>query len=182
MDDSTAVLIYYNNVENGKPSNSKLVSYDASGENFHGPRTVIEELPSTSEWRNVSLTSSVRTITTEKGTNSTTGGPLPKSFSYSGKSARLLITEEINNACGITVGKYTTGELDTCNYLTENTKYSNVSIGNYGYWLENSHSGYSFSAWLVNGYSRLVDSLIVSDAGFSGVRPAIEVIKSNIEY
>ena len=182
MNDNTAVLIYYNNVSKGKPSNSTTYAYDSSGENWHGPRTAIEELPSTSEWRNVSLTSSVRTITTEKGTNSTTGGPLPNSFSYSGKSARLLTVQEINKACGITVGKYTTGELDTCNYLTENTKYSNVSIGNYGYWLENPHSGYSFSTWLVNGYSRLVDSLNVSDAGFSGVRPAIEVSKSNIEY
>ena len=33
MNDSTAVLIYYNNVEKGKPSNSKLVAYDISGKN-----------------------------------------------------------------------------------------------------------------------------------------------------
>ncbi len=90
MNDSTAVLIYYNNVSKGKPSNNKLAAYDSSGENFHGPRTAIEELPSTSEWRNVSLTSNVRSIIAQDGTNQTTGGPLPVSFSYSGKAARLL--------------------------------------------------------------------------------------------
>ena len=116
MNDSTAVLIYYNNVSKGKPSNNKLAAYDASGENFHGPRTAIEELPSTSEWENVSLTSNVRSIIAQDGANSTTGGPLPVSFSYSGKAARLLTTQEINQACDITSGTQIVGELDKCNY------------------------------------------------------------------
>ena len=183
MNDSTAVLIYYNNVENGKPNNSKLVAYDSSGENFHGPRTAIEELPSTSEWRNVSLTSSVRTITTEKGTNSTTGVPLPDSFSYSGKAARLLTIQEVRKATGNKdIPTWHVGELDNFNYLLENTRYSNASIGNYGYWLENPHSGNSAGVWNVRGHDRFVNSNSVSDAGGRGVRPAIEVLKSNIEY
>ena len=183
MDDSTAVLIYYNNVEKGKPSNSKLVSYDSSGENFHGPRTAIEELPSTSEWRNVSLTSNVRSIIAQDGTNSTTGGSLPSNFSYSGKAARLLTIQEVRKATGNKdIPTWQDGELDKCNYLMENTKYSNASIGNYGYWLENPHSGYSDNAWSVRGNGRYVCGNSVSSAGDYGVRPAIEVLKSNIEY
>ncbi len=182
FEDNTAVLIYYNNVSKGKPSNSKLVTYDASGKNFHGPRTAIEELPSTSEWRNVSLTSNVRSIIAQDGANSTTGGSLPVSFSYSGKAARLLTTQEINNACDIEAGHWMAGELDTCNYLMENTKYSNASIENYGYWLENAHSGDSDYVWGVNGYGRDVSGFTVSNARVFGVRPAIEVLKSNIEY
>ena len=182
MDDSTAVLIYYNNVSKGKPSNSKLVAYDSSGENWHGPRTAIEELPSTSEWRNVSLTSSVRSIVTENGGNTTKGGTLPSNFSYVGYSARLLTTQEINKACGITVGKGKTGELDICNYLMENTKYSNASIGNYGYWLENARSDDSALVWFVSGHSRTMGHYTANYTGGSGVRPAIEVPKSNIEY
>ena len=88
-----SLVLYYNNVSNGKSSNSTTYAYDASGENWHGPRTAIEQLPSTSEWRNVSLTSSVRNIVTENGTKTTTGGTLPDSFSYSGKAARLLTTQ-----------------------------------------------------------------------------------------
>ena len=183
MDDSTAVLIYYNNVEKGKPSNSKLVAYDKSGENWHGPRTAIEQLPSTSEWRNVSLTSSVRTITTEKGTNSTTGGSLPDGFSYAGKAARLLTIQEVRKATGNKdMPTWQDGELDNFNYLLENTKYSNANIANWGYWLENPRSGHSGIAWSVGGSRRYVDLITVSNAGDSGVRPAIEVLKSNIEY
>ena len=183
MNDSTAVLIYYNNVEKGKPSNSKLVAYDKSGENFHGPRTAIEELPSTSEWRNVSLTSNVRSIIAQDGTNSTTGGSLPSNFSYSGKAARLLTIQEVRKATGNKdIPTWQDGELDKCNYLMENTKYSNASIGNYGYWLENPHSGYSDNAWSVRGNGRYVCGNSVSSAGDYGVRPAIEVLKSNIEY
>ena len=183
MDDSTAVLIYYNNVENGKPSNSKLVSYDSSGENFHGPRTAIEELPSTSEWRNVSLTSNVRSIIAQDGTNSTTGETLPSNFSYSGKAARLLTIQEVRKATGNKdIPTWQDGELDNFNYLLENTKYSNASIGNHGYWLENAYSGDSGNAWGVYGNDRRVGISPVSNAGGYGVRPAIEVLKSNIEY
>ena len=182
MDDSTAVLIYYNNVEKGKPSNSKLVAYDSSGENWHGPRTAIEELPSTSEWRNVSLKNSVRAILNENGENTTKGKTLPSNFSYSGKAARLLTAQEINKACGITVGNWITGELDTCNYLMENTKYSNASNKAWAWWLENPRSGYSDIAWYVLGNNRGVNSNTVSNARDYGVRPAIEVLKSNIEY
>ncbi len=183
MDDSTAVLIYYNNVEKGKPSNSKLVAYDKSGENWHGPRTAIEELPSTSEWRNVSLTSNVRSIIAQDGTNSTTGGSLPSNFSYSGKAARLLTIQEVRKATGNKdIPTWQDGELDNFNYLLENTKYSNASIGNYGYWLENPHSGNSDFAWRVYGTTRNVRGDTVSSAGDYGVRPAIEVLKSNISY
>ena len=183
MDDSTAVLVYYNNVSKGKPNNTKTFAYDASGENWHGPRTAIEELPSTSEWRNVSLTSNVRSIVTENGTNKTTGGTLPDSFSYEGKAARLLTIQEVRKATGIDgIPTWKVGELDNFNYLLENTKYSNTSNAVWAWWLENPLSGYSGYAWLVDGSTRRVNRSTVSDAGGRGVRPAIEVLKSNISY
>ncbi len=183
MDDNTAVLIYYNNVSKGKPSNSKLAAYDASNENWHGPRTAIEELPSTSEWRNVSLTSSVRNIVTENGTKTTTGGTLPDSFSYAGKAARLLTIQEVRKATGISnIPTWQVGELDNFNYLFENTKYSNGSNAAWAWWLENPLSGNYGYAWLVRGNYRYVDHDAAYNAGGYGVRPAIEVLKSNIEY
>ena len=182
-DDSTAVLIYYNNVSKGQPSKNATYAYDTSKENWHGPRTAIEQLPSTSEWRNVSLKNSTRAILNENGDNKIIGGTiLPSNFSYLGYSARLLTVQEINKACVIKAGHWMTGELDTCNYLMENTKYSNDSIGNYGYWLENARSGNSTLAWSVNGIDRSVHCSTVHSAGGYGVRPAIEVLKSNIEY
>ena len=183
MDDSTAVLIYYNNVSNGKPSNSTTYAYDASKENWHGPRTAIEQLPSTSEWRNVSLTSNVRNIVTENGTKTTTGGTLPDSFSYVGKAARLLTIQEVRKATGISnIPTWQVGELDNFNYLLENTKYSNGNNAAWAWWLENPRSGNSDIAWYVNGNLRNVSGNTVSNAGDYGVRPAIEVLKSNISY
>ena len=183
MDDSTAVLIYYNNVSSGKPSKNATYAYDVSNENFHGPRTAIEQLPSTSEWRNVSLTSNVRNIVTENGTKITTGGTLPDSFSYAGKAARLLTIQEVRKATGISnIPTWKVGELDNFNYLLENIKYSNGSNAAWAWWLENPHSGYSDNAWYVDGGGRYVNCSAVSDARDYGVRPAIEVSKSNIEY
>ena len=183
FESDTAVLIYYNNVSGGKPSNSTTYAYDASGENWHGPVTALEQLPSTSEWKNVSLTSTSRAILNEKGGNTTSGGPLPDSFNYVGKAARLLTTMEVNKACNIKIGNARSGELDTCKYLMENTNYSNTSIRYYGYWLENPPSDLSANAsWYVNGRGRYVIGTTVSFAGAIGVRPAIEVLKSNISY
>ena len=182
LDDSTAVLIYYNNVSKGQPSNSKAYAYDSSGENFHGPRTAIEQLPSTSEWRNVSLKNSTRAILNENGGNTTKGEKLPSNFSYSGKAARLLTIQEVREATGIKVPSWNVGELDKCNYLMENTKYSNASIGNYGYWLENPHSVFSGDAWATLVNKRFVSNPSVSNFVERGARPAIEVLKSNIKY
>ena len=185
FESDTAVLIYYNNVSNGKPSKNATYAYDISGENWHGPRTAIKQLPSTSEWKNVSLTSGVRTIATEAGTNSTTGGPLPDSFSYIGKAARLLTVEEIRKGTeinNIPTWKTKVGELDNFDYLFENTKYSNLSNKTWIWWLENSRSDNLSSILSVNGYYRNVNSTSVSNDGDDGVRPAIEVLKSNIEY
>ena len=187
MDDSTAVLIYYNNVSNGKSSNSKLAAYDLSGKNNNGPVTAIEELPSTSEWRNVSLKNTFRSISAISSngeeTNKTEGGTLPDSFSYAGKAARLLTIQEVRKATGISnIPTWQDGELDNFNYLLENTKYSNGSNAAFAWWLENPNSGYSGSAWIVYVSHRNVDNHTVSDAEVYGVRPAIEVLKSNIEY
>ena len=104
-------------------------------------------------------------------------------FSYAGKAARLLTIQEVRKATGISnIPTWQIGELDNFNYLLENTKYSNMGIGNYGYWLETPHYGTSGNAWPVYGNYRYVDYHPVSNTGIYGVRPAIEVSKSNIDY
>ena len=87
FESDTAVLIYYNNVNLGNPNNNTKSSYDSSGENWHGPRTAIEQLPTTSQWNNVSLKNISRTILNENSSNITTGGTLPNKFSYEGYSS-----------------------------------------------------------------------------------------------
>ena len=183
MNDTTAVLIYYNNVSAGNPSNTKNYAYDSSGENWHGPRTAITQLPTTSQWTNVRLTNDVRPITTNIGGNTTTGGTTPSNFSYAGYAARLLTIEEVRQGTGLTsIPDWKIGELDNFTYLLENTKFASNSNAAWSWWLENARSDDSAHAWHVNCSYRYAGSITVSNVGEDGVRPAIEVSKINIEY
>ena len=183
MDDTTAVLIYYNNVSAGNPSNTKNYAYDSSGENWHGPRTAIEQLPTTSQWSNVRLTNNIRPITTNTGGNTTAGGTLPSNFSYTGYAARLLTIQEVKKGTGLSnIPTLQVGELDNFTYLLENTKFANNSNGAWAWWLENSLSDNSVNAWFTYGHGRYVNYNTVSDAVGYAVRPAIEVLKTDIDY
>ncbi len=181
-DSHIAVLVYYNNVSRGVASNSTLYAYDESGENSHGPVTAVKQLPTTSQWSNVSLTNTKRQITAQNGTTLSSDGSLPV-FDYTGYAARLLTAQEVNEGCGFTVGSQTSGELSTkCKYLMENTKYSSSNLTTYGEWLETPDASYPGNAWYVNAHVRYVHHYIVNNASINGVRPAIEVLKSDISY
>ena len=179
----TAVLIYYNNVSSGNPNNKTTYAYDSSGENWHGPRTAIAQLPTTSQWNNVSLKSLTRAISTNTGGNTTTGGTLPSNFSYVGYAARFLTIQELRQGTGITsIPTWKAGELDNFTYLLENTKFSSKSNAAWAWWLENARSDNSMNAWDVHVNVRFAYGNTISNVGDTGVRPAIEVSKTNIEY
>ncbi len=178
-DSNTAVLVYYNNVSGGLASNSTPYAYDTNGNAYtNGPITAKEQLPTTSQWKNVSLTNTTRDITDNKGTVRKTG------FSYEGYAARLLTYQEVDNGCyDGTINIANSGGLSTkCKYLMENTKYSSSSLKTNGGWFESSNASLSNRAWRVNASGRNVNNLAVSFSSSSGVRPAIEVLKSNISY
>ena len=178
---NTAVLIYYNNTNAGVPDSAKTYSYYSSASNFYGPTSALESLPTISMWSNVSLKNTSRTILNETGEDTTKGGTLPSSFSYAGYAARLITSQEINKACNISIGNNVVGELDTCNYLLENTGYA-VSLGTRrsGYWIESPVSSQSTHGWMVGCMGRNVYTSYVTNG--NPVRPVIEVSKKNIEY
>ncbi len=186
-DSNTAVLIYYNNVSGGVASTSTSYAYDSSGKNNNGPVTAIKQLPTTSQWKNVSLTNTTRAITNQSGGNTTDAGNLPTAFSYEGYAARLLTYQEVYNGCydGTTSITSAKGLSSKCKYLIENTRYSSSSLKTYGGWLESPSASISGSALSVSGGLRVVITSKVTSAVTntgSGVRPAIEVLKSNISY
>ena len=183
FENNTAVLIYYNNISSGNPSTNSTYAYDSSNENWYGPRSLIAHLPTTNQWSNVSLKNITRTIFNETSENITTGGTLPSNFSYSGYAARFLTLQEIKKGTGITnISKWEVGELDKFTYLFENTKFSIDGNSVWAWWLESARSDTSTYAWNVTGGGRIAGSDLVSRAGDIGVRPAIEVSKTNIEY
>ncbi|MBO5183166.1 MAG: type II secretion system protein [Bacilli bacterium] len=175
FENDTAVLIYYNNVSAGNSNNSNLYAYDSSGENFHGPRTAISQLPTTKQWSNVSLKNEKRAILNEKETYS-------NDFSYTECSSRVLTTQEVNKSCNITTGSFNYGELDSCNFLIENTNYSSDNIKNTGFWLESPYSGDSVNVWYITSKQRVQSYRGSADDTGIGVRPVIEVSKINIDY
>ena len=182
FESDTAVLIYYNNVSAGNPNNSKLYAYDSSGENWHGPRTAITELPTTSQWNNVSLKSTTRSILSENGGNTTSGGTLPNNFSYAGYSARILTIQEVRKSTNNTnIPTLQVGELDNFTYLLENTLFSNNNNVTWGYWLESPNVTYNNNAMFISCNNRLVGSKQVYYID-RGIRPVIEIAKINIEY
>ncbi|MBO5095609.1 MAG: prepilin-type N-terminal cleavage/methylation domain-containing protein [Bacilli bacterium] len=181
VDSNYAVLIYSNNTIEGV-SNTSGSAYDSSGQNWHGPVTAITNLPTTTQWSNVSLSNTSRAIITETGATSTRGGTLPTAFSYDGYSARLLTAQEVEKACNITVGSRTIGELDdTCNYLLQNTFYSNSSMPTFGPRLETPDESRSDFGLFANSNMRSVDYNYVHQNAL-GVRPVIEVLKTDIDY
>lgn len=180
-DNNTAVLVYYNNVSGGVASNSTAYAYDESNENWHGPVTAVKQLPTTSQWK-TTLKNTKRQITTETNTTSTSGGTIPE-FSYDGYAARLLTAQEVNAGCGFIIGSTNVGELSRqCKYLMENTKYSSDSNKAYGEWLESPRTGDSNLVWYVDGYDRYVSNNYTINSDINGVKPAIEIAKSNISY
>ncbi len=178
VDSNIAVLIYYNNVSGGVVSNSTTFAYDANNDAYtNGPVTALAQLPTTEQWKNVSLINTTRDITDEANT------VRKSAFSYDGYAARLLTAQEVSAGCGFTVGNMTKGELSTkCKYLMENTKYSSNDLATYGGWLESPFARYSALAWAVYSYHRYIFDASAFTSGDYGVRPAIEVAKENIEY
>ena len=180
FNDKYATLIYYKNY------GSSAVAYNSSNYNYQGPTTLLTSLPtsgSSGTWKNISLVNEQRQILNQYEGNTTTGGTLPK-FAYTGKAARLLTTQELSKACiNVTEGSSRTGDLDSCEYLMEDTFYSKSSHskcsgGNCYYRFETPLSFSSESLFSTGGPFRYVGAMSASNP--SGVRPAVEILKSDI--
>ena len=194
-----AVLAYYSNVKNGVADNSR--SYEGSDynyrtryhepassraemyENFDGPSNLLKDLPTTSNWKNVKFVNHVRDIKDDQDTVRYQG------FDYAGKAARLISIKEVSKACKGTnvVSVYDMQDynaVSSCNYLFENTVYQKSWIGNT--WLESITTGRDIwgtgdiFAWEIES-SRMIGNGDRIDCDY-GVRPAIEVLKTDIEY
>ena len=185
FNDEYAVLVYYNNTSGGVASNTTTYAYDSSSkQNWHGPQTLISQLPTNSQWDNISLYKTNRQILAQNNEDKTNGGTLPTGFDYSGYSARFLTYQELYSGCydyNVPLGN--TKALSTnCKFLMENTKYSNSSYKD-GVWLETPTSFIKNNIWYTNAYGRIVDyGNNANNASYYGARPAIEILKSNISY
>ena len=183
-DGNKSILIYYINM-----NDQATYAYDSSFNNWRGPVTAYQYLPSTEEWDNPLLISpGARQIRNENNGTSTLGGILPGTdadhpkFDYTGKAARFLTYQEVGSACG---SSYMTsvGYLNKCTWLMENLGQYEEMEGVYSYWLQTPRSDDAYNShgvWDVYGYRRHVASAAGSSSGSRGVRPVITVLTSNI--
>ncbi len=179
FNDDYATLIYYNNVRGGKPDNLATFAYDASAENWHGPVTGYVELPSVSQWSKVTLLKDTRQLLNESAENTTVGGILG-TFTYTDKAARLLTVQEISKGCNVALGTGVLGDFDNCQYLLENTWYSDPGLKHW--WLETARSVNSDRNFVASGLYRNIGHNFVRDTSIHGIRPAIDVAKDNISF
>ena len=175
-----AVLIYYSNVAAGVPNNNTIVQYNANGNSGDpivdiAPVTLRAQLPTTSQWSNVSLSSTTRNILDNNGNIKV------NNFSYEGYAARPITYQEVVSVCG-TGTPTATNYLNNCKYLLENTS-------SRGYWLETRYAESCTSmcyngAWYTQSGSSYSNNLQFAGAHMTnyGARPAIEVPKTKISY
>ena len=178
-----ALLIYYSNVTLGEPSKNTYM-YDESGENWNGPVSAILQLPTKKQWSNVHLINEKRAIINEYGTNKLKDGhSLPSAFNYENYAARLLSFNELKQLSGIYIPTWQNGELNNHLYLAENTNFTTKNTSNFdGFWLETPRFTPASYAWFFYATARRVHSAPANKDGILGVRPVIEVYKSDISY
>ena len=187
----TAVLLYFGNINNDGTTITAPVStkfaYDSSNDNWHGPRTLVEKLPSTTQWSNSQIIAPMvnRQITNQNGGTLTNidgyGGPYTiESFTYEGKAARLLTYQEIQAGCNKT--QITSdGSFDNCHWLMENVPGYTSPYGTYdGYWLETPVASARYDVWSVHSWGVRAYATNCRLDYYFGVRPVIEVLKSSI--
>ncbi len=183
-DDTIAVLIYYSNTAidtdgNVIPNNTyeNQIPYHSGNVNNLGPVDAAINLPTTEDWPNVNLINDQRQILNYGGETTTSAGDIV-TFDYSEYSARFLTDQELFKACG--EAGYS-NNLTGCEFLVENTWYTSGNFSE-GYWLETPHRESTSVVFSVVGDYRDVGNRdAFSDRNY-GVRPVIEVLKTNIEY
>ena len=179
-EDNKALLIYYSNM-----NDQTVYAYDESGENWHGPRTAYQYLPSTTEWSNPNLIApGTRQITNNEGTlttNDRNENPQTiESFTYTNRAARLITYQEIIAGCP--AYKPSENYFNSCEYLLENIGYYEKADGERarGYLLETPQKNSNYSYLMYGGFASLLAH--PTNSVDNGVRPLITVELSNIEY
>lgn len=190
FNDKVAVLVYYSNTTDGIASNSS-VEYDCNNENFNGPVSTIEDLPTTTQWSNIRLYKNSRQILNDRNMDEEGEKKYEPAFDYSGYSARLLTYQEVIHGCNTYYySKSYIQYVDlnvNCSFLLEKTRYANSNYETNGEWLETPISSGNLVWACISEHSELMSFEPnemyneFNSTGF-GARPTIEVVKSEISY
>lgn len=173
-DSNYAVLLYYKNLGTEIQFLSSVTSGESKTIEFY------DRLPSTSDWSLFSLKKTNRLSQKSAADGNTSGyeGGIEQNnidssqysngyFKYGDRAARLLTHGELRNGCMINVNNYSS----QCNFLFENSH-------NLGFWIETTSAGLNGLAFNQNDAHVELRQLNHN----AGVRPAIDVKKTDISY
>ena len=187
-EDGYAALIFWNNTHQDNGTLQYMCNGGGSGKVYSstptsGPAGV--ELPTTTQWPNVSLHSTPRQLYNENGTTAF-GNDTLLTAAYSGKAARLATTQELEAATGVSVSSMSTvNSLVDYKYLFENLKVLPTLGGSScrsNYWLETPKAD-GGNEWRVDGDTGKYKLGYANGGGTntSASRPVIEVPTKLIE-
>ena len=167
-DGENAYFIYYTDLND----HEKYMYYELE-ENYHGPLTAYQYLPSKDEWPNPGLIKpGKRQIINALGNSSTNGTPLDI-FDYGDKVARLPTMQEVTIGCPSDVA-------DACLFLVEDVAwFEKNTSGTHSYWTETPLGTELTNIKVVGHDSKIWTTLSTIE---HPVRPLITVSISNIEY
>ena len=179
-----ALLIFYNytSAENNYvPScGTSQVSYSNNNKNILGPNLIYQNLPPTTLWTNVSLMNDgERVILNDQGGFITNGG-VNRPFTYTNKAARMITTQEVMAACGIsTINQNGLTNLPTsCRFLFENVGPAcDEAAGRNTYWIETPKANSDVAAFRIQSEntSQYVMGYTSVANGHAAAKPVIEV-------
>ena len=167
--DGNAVFVFANNISQQNSSATPMCKATAVPYGSNGPLTAMEELPTISQWSNVSIYSQPRNITNGSAT-------ISSDFVYTGKAARFATLDEIKAATSSSING-TTNELASYTFLLENTASYGDCRSNY--WLETPYS--ASNIYRIDGSSSKKLGNAAISTGNSGVRPVIEIPYESID-
>lgn len=170
---SVAILIYYNNsYQDGACKNCSL-PYHGGGDNYHGPATAYNYLPTSSQWPKVSLYTTSKQIYNESGGTTVSNGRVTKTlpkYTYT-RPTRLLTEQEFkkisSNIFWENFGGHNGTTAPSCIWL--NTPYTTSASYNLVESIQNP-----------TGTTIAVMPKGVTDS--CAIRPVIEVLKSKMIY
>ena len=173
-DTNYAVLLYYKNLDNDEMFLSSVTEGESKTIKF------FSALPSTNDWSLFSLKKEHRLSRRSDEGGNTVGyeGSLSQNnidenqyyagyFKYENYAARLLTIQELTHGCTSYINTFSS----QCSFLKENAN-------NSGFWLETTHGGLNGLVFDQNDFE--VESRQLNYN--SGVRPAIEVKKTDMSY
>ena len=169
-----AILIYYKNI-----TGQTTVAYSTNNSNRNGPTKAATYLPTSSTWKNEKIVSpGTKTIKNDKSENVV-------NFNYSAYVARLPEYQDISGVCNATYNNY--GGLKNCSFLVEETIFVDASsYPTKGFWLGTMAKNNSTVAYGAHAGGMIIEAGgnygVVNSSANYGVKPVIEVKKSDMNY